>query len=94
MREKLRDLDHITLEWFIYLDAKAENQVYKQPARLLWSLFSLGKDLFFIDLKLRQEHLAHIITLNGHLHLLREIPLDVNRLNKRGESCLQIAMQN
>ena len=31
--------------------------------------------------------------LNGHLHLLRTINFDVNKINKRGDSCLQIAMQ-
>lgn len=68
--------------------------MYRQSAQFLWALFTPREDLFFVDLKLRQEYLAHILTLNGHLHLLREINFDVNKLNKRGESCLQIAMQN
>jgi hypothetical protein len=53
MRERLTDLVQVTLEWFVYLDIKAENQIYKQPAQVLWSLFSHEKDLFFVDLKLR-----------------------------------------
>ena len=93
MREKLRNLVQIRLEWFLYLNVKSDYQVLNQPPDMLWSLFRPEQDLSFSDLNLRQEHLAHNIALNGHLHLLQEIKFDANRLNKRGESCLSIAMQ-
>lgn len=93
MKEGLRNLAQISLEWFLYIDSPPDQQVLSHVPSKLWSLFKQKKDLFFADLNLQSEHLAHKITMNGHLHLLREVHFDVNRLNKRGESCLQIAMQ-